>query len=104
MILLLLALQDTSASVATTAPRPALLDIDFDLAKPRRASPDPNEIVITARRNNPRLLPLPEIREELLPKAQIDLGGGKLGITTEASALPGGVTSKRIMLKWKLKF
>ena len=101
MILLLLALQDTSASAA----KPVLLDIAFDLAKARRSAPASDDvIVVTARRNNLRLEPLPEIQDDLIPKAQMDLGGGKLGIVTEAHSLPGGVTSNRIMLAWKLKF
>jgi hypothetical protein len=102
MIALMLALQEATAN----APPPAMLAIDFDLARPPAASPSPQDIVVTARRENrsQRLPPLPDVREDLLPQAQTGLFGGTAAIVTEAHGLPGGVTSNRIMLNWKMKF
>jgi hypothetical protein len=100
MIAMMLALQEASASL----PREAILAIDFDLARPPKPSPSPGDIVVTARRQSQRLPPLPDLREDLLPKAETKLFGGKAAIVTEAHGLPGGVTSNRIMLRWKMKF
>ncbi|MBO9574807.1 MAG: hypothetical protein J7494_03635 [Sphingobium sp.] len=99
MIALLLALQELPAKTS-----PTLLDIHFDLAQPPSASPDPDVIVVQGRRLNVRLLPLPDLHEELLPKAQTGLFGGTLALVGGATQLPGGAISNRIMLNWKLPF
>ena len=100
MIALMLAMQETSAAM----PAPIMLEIDFDLAHPPKHKASPEDIVVTGRRRSQRLPPLPDLREDILPPAQVKLGGGVLAVTGEAKPLPGGVTSKRIMLGWKLKF
>jgi hypothetical protein len=100
MIALMLALQDAPVSVS----RAAMLDISFDLAHPPAASVSPGDILVVGRRRSQRLPPLPEHREDLFPQAQIGLLGGTAAIVGEAKPLLGGVTSNRIMLKWKTKF
>ena len=99
MIALLLAFQATAAE----APPAAIPDIHFNLAK-LRPSDDANEIVVRGRRIDERLPQLPDLHEDVLPKAQTGLLGGTAAFVTEAKALPGGVTSNRIMLNWKVKF
>ena len=100
MIALMLAWQATPA----IAPPATLLDIPFDLAHPPAPSPSPADIVVTGRRPQRRLPPLPELHENLVPRAQTDLFGGTAAIVTEAAPLPGGATSNRVMLRWKKKF
>ncbi len=100
MIALMLALQEAPASV----PRTAMLQIDFDLAHPPATSDSPDDILVVGRRTSQRLPPLPDHREDLFPQAQMDLFGGTAAIVGEAKPLLGGVTSNRIMLKWKMKF
>lgn len=100
LIALMLAMQETSANIV----RPAILDIPFDLAHPPKPSVAPGDIVVVGRRRNQRLPPLPEVNNDLFPPAQMRLLGGSAAIVGEAKPLLGGVTSNRIMLRWKLKF
>lgn len=100
MIALMLAMQEASAG----APRLIMLDPPFDLAHPPKQSASPDDIVVVGRRRSQRLPPLPDLREDLFPQAQVKLGSGALAVTNEAKPLLGGVTSNRIMLGWKLKF
>ena len=100
MIALMLAFQEAPAS----APRTEILQIDFDLAHPPARSASPNDILVVGRRKSQRLPPLPDHREDLFPQTQMDLFGGTAAIVGEAKPLLGGVTSNRIMLKWKMKF
>jgi len=100
MIALMLAWQATP----TSAPPATMLDIPFDLAHPSPPSPSPADIVVTGRRLERRLPRLPELREDLFPQAQTGLFGGTAAIVTEAKPLLGGITSNRIMLRWKMKF
>lgn len=100
MMALMLACQDAPASL----PRAAMLEIDFDLAHPPKASASPNDILVVGRRKSQRLPPLPDHREDLFPQVQKGLFGGTAAFVTEAKPLLGGVTSNRIMLKWTTKF
>ncbi len=95
---------------AATLEAPA---IAFDL---RDLAPAPgcrpaagDEIVVCAapdRTLRHRLAPLPETpAQPLLPKAEFGIVGDLKGaIENEAVALPGGVSSNRIMLRMKLPF
>ncbi len=96
----MLTLQEAPAGIAA----PAMLVIRFDLAHPPPASASPDDIVITGRRRYLRLPPLPDLHEDLLPRAETGFLGGTAGIGVEAKPLLGGVTSNRIMLTWKTKF
>ena len=100
MIALMLAFQEAPARV----PQTEVLQIDFDLAHPPAPAASPNDILVVGRRKSQRLPPLPDHREDLFPQAQTDLFGGTAAIVGEAKPLLGGVTSNRIMLKWKTKF
>jgi hypothetical protein len=100
MIALMLACQEAPASL----PRAAMLVIDFDLAHPPKVSTSPNDILVVGRRKSQRLPPLPDHREDLFPQAQTGLFGGTAAIVGEAKPLLGGVTSNRIMFRWKTKF
>jgi hypothetical protein len=100
MFALMLAFQEAPASL----PRAMMLYTDFDLAHPPKTSASPNEILVIGRRKSQRLPPLPDHREDLFPQMQKGLFGGTAAIVAEAKPLLGGVTSNRIMLKWKTKF
>ncbi len=100
MIVLFMAFLDAPPREAPLA----VLDIRFDLAHPPVPSPSPEDIIVTGRRANRRLPPLPDLRENLLPLVQTGLLGGTVAAVIESSPLLGGATSNRIMLRWKKTF
>lgn len=95
------------ASATLAAPDVGAFDLRAVPAKPCAAGGD--EIVVCGRKDDDeafRLRPLPPGDYEPKPlRAQIGLGEGKtLGVGTEQMGFPGGATSRRLMLTFKMKF
>jgi hypothetical protein len=88
---------------ATGGPVP-LEDIKFDLrtlpASDRRA----DDIVVTARRRDERVRPLPEVEESAIPTATTGLlGEARIGVVADQASV-GGFTSNRAMVRVKVPF
>ena len=108
-MLLLLAAQAAESvparKPASTEPRQPIAPIDFDLGKVRPA-PARDEIVVTARRDDQRIRPLTQFKQdEALPRAETGLVGNlRGGVGLDKKVLPGGVVSNRVMMNLKLPF
>lgn len=97
MLRLILALQSLGA---------ADIPADFDLKKVERA-PDPNAIVVTARRQSQRVdrEMLATSDEPPLGRAETPLFGKVKGnVHVESQAMGNGTTSQRVMVGIKLPF
>ncbi len=110
---LMLALQVAAPAAAAAAPTAAA---DFDLAK-YRPSADPDrgcgegeggEIVVCGRRRRPEAYPYDKMERKFAKGpivAEKDIGGGATARAyVESVDMPGGQTSKRVMVGVRLPF
>ncbi|MDF0544529.1 hypothetical protein PX699_19425 [Sphingobium sp. H39-3-25] len=98
MRVLLFALQGVGASGA-------MADIDFDLRKVPVTTAAPGEIIVTGRRRDQRIAPLPDIPPDTVPRAEMGIAG-KLrgGVVVQQQSFGNGTVSNRAMVTLKLPF
>ncbi|NJC33358.1 hypothetical protein GGR88_000832 [Sphingomonas jejuensis] len=91
-------------------PPPDLASFDLkDVARPAaadctRATLQPNEILVCARRAAPPLDDGRYSQEALLPRAEIGVGGARLSVDAEQATLSRGETSQRAMVRLRIPF
>ena len=81
---------------------------DFHVVRPCPRDAENDEVVVCGRIDQDRfrlkpILPRYVSPRDGLPAAEVPLGNGTLGVSTQGASV-GGVPSNRVMLGWKLKF
>jgi hypothetical protein len=99
--MLLLICQLTAASAESP-----IADIAFDLAEAKSARVEAGAIVVTGRKQSPRIEAiLPTDPEPLLPRVEAGLFGNvRAAVETQQHMIGPGVASNRLMLSLKLPF
>lgn len=90
---------------AGTSPAQPIANIDFDLRKVKQAEVRGSAIIVTGRRIDRRLEPLPDIPPNTVPRAETGIAGRlRGGVDLQQRTYANGTTGNAAMVTLKLPF